>query len=257
MGQSRVIAFANQKGGVGKTTSLFTIANVLADQGQRVLMIDLDPQASLTICCGLMDNLIDEKKPIAGMQDVLCEARPIEEIVLPVCEKANLFIAPATVDLAKAELLLAGEIAREQCLKKALSPVRGRYNFILIDCQPSLGLLVINALAASDGVVIPVTPDYLAYKGLGLIVGSITKIKASMNENIRVLGVIITMVERNTVHARDVIELLRGQFPILGEVGRSTLVKQAAFEWRSITTISPSHAISAQYRAIAEAIRNG
>ena len=254
MGTCRVIAFANQKGGVGKTTSLFTVANVLADQGRRVLMIDLDPQASLTICCGLMDTLIDEKKPFQGMHTVLCEDRPLEEIVLPACGRANLFVAPTTVDLAKAELLLAGEIAREQCLRKAIAPVRQQYDFILIDCPPSLGLLVINALAACDSVVIPVTPDYLAYKGLGLIIGSITKIKSSINETIRVLGVIITMVEKNTVHARDVVELLRGQFPILGEVGRSTLVKQAAFEWKSITTSSPAHLISAQYRAIAEAI---
>lgn len=246
-----ILAIANQKGGVCKTTSCFTIGNVLADKGKKVLLIDMDPQASLTLACGV--NELELKK---AMHNVMTSDTHIEEILISVCGKENLFLAPASIDLAGAEMQLVAEHARELILKSKLNKVKEDFDVILIDCSPSLGILVANALTACDKVVIPCSADYLSYKGLTLLLNTINKIKVLLNPSIDILGVIVTMFAPRTLHCKEILEILQEDFNVLGTVGTSVKVKDAFLENKSITDTNPKHSIAKDYIKIVEEIIN-
>ena len=252
MKKSNVYAISNQKGGVAKTTSCFTIGNILADKGYSVLMIDLDPQSSLTLACG-----VDQLNLKKGMFNVILEDTHIEEIITNVCNKDNLYLAPSTIDLSAAELQLVNTMSRETILQQKISKVKDDFQFILIDCSPSLGLLVVNALTACDKVIIPCAADYLSYKGLTLLLNTIYKVKALLNPNIDVLGVIVTMFAPRTLHCKEVLSILKEDFRVLGTVGMSVKVKDAFLENKSINDIDPKHSISKDYLNIVEEIING
>lgn len=175
-----IISMVNQKGGVAKTTSTLNMGALFAEQGKKVLMIDLDPQSSLTISLGIEADQFEY-----SMYNVMCEGLEIDKVILQV--KENLFIAPSIIDLSVAELQLVNEMARESILKQRISKVKNEYDYILIDCPPSLGLLVVNALNATEKVIIPCTTSYLSYRGLKLLLDTVEKVRNNLNFELEVM----------------------------------------------------------------------
>ncbi|MBA3427077.1 MAG: ParA family protein, partial [Actinobacteria bacterium] len=190
----RVIVFANQKGGVAKTTTTLNLGVAFAERGQRVLIIDLDPQGNLTMSQGLNPDAIER-----SMFDVLVHRLPISEVI----HKVEVDIAVASIDLAGAELALSSLIGRERALAKALLEVRDRYDFVLIDTPPSLGLLTINAFVAGTGVIVPVQCEYLSLRGLVQLENTLSMVRENLNPDVRVEGILPTMLDSRTLHARE------------------------------------------------------
>ncbi len=252
---STIVAIVNEKGGVGKTVSTYSLGSALARRGQRVLMVDLDPQdASLSIASGV-------HKPAASVADALQhyitqrEAAPIEEYVTPL--GPNLDLLPNSKGLASAEHVLANVRRREYVLAEVLAPAAARYDIILIDCPPSLGVLVVNALTAADVVLIPVVPEYMAAIGIKGLLDTVREMRREkLNPRLTVGGIILTMVDTRTRHSREVSEDLRAAFgdeiPILGEVRRSTRVNEAMQAGRSILDYAERDTAAQAYLAIAD-----
>ena len=244
-----IISMVNQKGGVAKTTSTLNIGALLAEQGKKVLMIDLDPQSSLTISLG-----IEEEQFEYSMYDVMCEGIEIDKVILQV--KENLFIAPAIIDLSVAELQLVNEMARESLLKKRIAKIKDDYDYIVIDCPPSLGLLVVNALNVTDKVIIPCTTSYLSYRGLKLLLNTVEKVKNNLNFELEVMGVIATMYDKRTTHAREVLELLEEKHKVLGKIGTSIQAQDCILEGKALVDYNSKHPIVQAYREVVEVIIN-
>src|SRR4051794_38251169 len=202
-GGARVLALANQKGGVAKTTSTVNLAAALVEQGRRVLVCDLDPQSNLTMSQGF-----DPERLERSMYDVLVHKVPIEEIVA----HSEFDLAVASIDLAGAELALSAMIGRERALEKALLPVRAQYDHILIDTPPSLGLITINALTAADGVIVPVQCEYLSLRGLVQLEATLTMIRENLNPRVRIVGILPTMFDSRLLHAQEAVEILVENF---------------------------------------------
>src|SRR5436309_7825480 len=184
---AKVIAFANQKGGVAKTTTTLNLGVALTEKGQRVLLVDLDPQGNLTMSQGWNPDEIER-----SMFDVLVHKLPITEIV----RSAEVDVAVSSIDLAGAELALSSMIGRERALEKALAPIKPSYDYILIDTPPSLGLLTINALVASDGVIVPVQCEYLSLRGLVQLENTLSMIRENLNPAVEIQGILPTMYDR-------------------------------------------------------------
>ncbi len=201
-----VIAIANQKGGVGKTTTAMNLGAALARAGHRTLLVDADPQSNATSGLGLTP------KHGFTLYDALAEKISLNTCVLPV-RQSNLFIVPATPDLGGAEVELASAMAREKRLERTLAQIRNDYEYVLIDCSPSLGLLTLNALTASDAVLIPVQCEYLALEGLGHLVQTIDRVRTNLNENLNILGVLLTMYDPRTNLSQGVVDQVRNHFP--------------------------------------------
>jgi chromosome partitioning protein len=199
----QVIAFANQKGGVAKTTTTLNLGVALAERGQRVLAVDLDPQGNLTMSQGLDPDSLER-----SMFDVLVHKTPIVEVI----HHQEIDLAVSSIDLAGAELALSSMIGRERALQKALLPVRSDYDFVLIDTPPSLGLLTINALTAADGVIVPVQCEYLSLRGLIQLENTLTMIRDNLNPDVRIRGILPTMFDGRTLHAREAVEILEENF---------------------------------------------
>src|SRR5690625_5190584 len=181
-GPARIISMVNQKGGVGKTTSVINLGAALAELGRKVLLVDLDPQGALSAGTGVNPyDLVDQRHLGGGQVDVL----------------------PANIDLSAAEVTLVNEVAREMALARVLRPVADDYDVIIIDCQPSLGLLTVNALAASHGVIIPLEAEYFALRGVALLVETIEKVQDRINPRLEMDGILITMFDTRTLHARE------------------------------------------------------
>jgi chromosome partitioning protein len=203
---ARTIAVANQKGGVGKTTTVVNLGVALAQMGKWTLVVDLDPQSALSAGLGIEGSALDETVYTAIMNDGF----PIDRIIYPVKERLDLM--PANIDLASAEIELIGEFRREFVVRRVLEPLVPRYDYLFVDCPPSLGLLTVNALCASTEVLVPLQCEYLAMRGIRLLLDSIEKVRTRLNPDLQLGGILATMYATGTVHAREVLEEIRSVF---------------------------------------------
>jgi chromosome partitioning protein len=249
--QATIIAFANQKGGVAKTTSTLNLAAALAEEGHRVLCIDMDPQGNLTMSQGLNPDSIER-----SMFDVLVHRLPIENVITT----AEVDLAVSSIDLAGAELALSSMIGRERALEKALIPMKERYDYVLIDTPPSLGLLTINALVAADHVIVPVQCEYLSLRGLVQLENTLAMIRENLNPNVAIMGILPTMFDRRTLHAREAVEILEENF---GDLVFKTRIKktiryaEAPVKGTSVLKYDPSGNAANAYRDLAKEVLNG
>ena len=198
-GPAKVIAMCNQKGGVGKTTSTINLGASLAEYGRRVLLVDLDPQGALSAGLGVPHYELDHT-----VHNLLIEPRVSIEQVIINTRVPGLDLVPSNIDLSAAEIQLVNEVGREQSLARALYPVLDRYDYVLIDCQPSLGLLTVNGLACSDGVIIPTECEYFSLRGLALLTDTVEKVKDRLNPKLEISGILVTRFDHRTVNAREV-----------------------------------------------------
>ena len=248
---ARVLAFANQKGGVAKTTSTLNLAAALAEKEMRVLCVDMDPQGNLTMSQGLNPDSIER-----SMFDVLVSRMPIENVI----HKTEIDIAVSSIDLAGAELSLSSMIGRERALEKALAPVKGEYDYVLIDTPPSLGLLTINALVAADGVIVPVQCEYLSLRGLVQLENTLAMIRENLNPNVGIIGILPTMYDRRTLHTREAVEILEENF---GDLVFNTRIKktiryaEAPVKGSSVLKYDPTGSAADAYRQLAKEVLNG
>jgi chromosome partitioning protein len=248
---TRVIAFANQKGGVAKTTSTLNLAVALAEQGHRVLAVDLDPQGNLTMSQGLNPDAIER-----SMYDVLVHRLPIDQII----HHGEIDLAVSSIDLAGAELALSSMIGRERALEKGLAPVKPRYDFVLIDTPPSLGLLTINALVAAGGVIVPVQCEYLALRGLVQLENTLSMIRENLNPDVAIMGILPTMYDGRTLHSREAIEILEENFGDLvfkTRIRKTVRYAEAPVKGLSILKYDSSGTAADAYRDLAKEVLNG
>lgn len=244
----KVIAIANQKGGVAKTTTTHNLGVALAAKGKRVLLIDLDSQASLTISVGL--EPLEVKRTIV---DVLRkDGVPVGECIERISDR--LHIVTSIIDLAPMEMELLSRASREKILDRALRPVRGEYDFILVDCPPQLSILTINALSCADSVIIPVKTDYLAYRGLTQLQDSIQEIQELINPELKVLGVIATLYEKRVADDNEILAALRKEYNLLGVIKRLAVAKKGIYDGLAVVEQTPGSEISIEYNKIADMI---
>jgi chromosome partitioning protein len=246
-----VIAFANQKGGVAKTTSTLNLAVALQERGLRVLVVDLDPQGNLTMSQGLNPDSIER-----SMFDVLVHRLPISEVI----RAQEVDVAVSSIDLAGAELALSSQIGRERALEKSLAPVRGDYDYILIDTPPSLGLLTINALVASQGVIVPVQCEYLSLRGLVQLENTLSMIREHLNPSVEIQGILPTMYDSRTLHSREAIEILQENFGALvfkTWIRKTVRYAEAPVKGVSVLKYDPTGAAAEAYRDLAKEVLNG
>ena len=248
----RVIAFANQKGGVAKTTTTLNLGVALAEKGHKVLLVDLDPQGNLTMSQGFNPDAIER-----SMFDVLVHRLPNTEHI----EQAEADIAVASIDLAGAELALSSMIGRERALEKALAPIREEYDYILIDTPPSLGLLTINAFVAADGVIVPVQCEYLSLRGLVQLQNTLTMIRENLNPNVDIVGILPTMFDKRILHSREAVEILRENFGDLvfkTRIRKTIRYAEAPVKGLSVLKYDPTGEAAEAYRDLAkEVLRSG
>lgn len=247
---TRIYAFANQKGGVGKTTTAVNLGAALAEAGHRVLLVDADPQANATSSLGL-----DPASLAGSLYDALIRKRPLPEIVVR-SPYASLDVAPSAPALAGAEVELVSLLAREFLLRRALEGVTGRYEHVLIDCPPSLGLLTINALtSATDGVIVPIQCEYLALEGLGRLWHTIQLVRESLNPALYISGMVLTMHDPRTNLAGQVVNEVRTHFPdqaFRTIIPRSVRLSEAPSYGQTILAYAPTSAGAHAYRALAQ-----
>lgn len=247
-GPARIVSLCNQKGGVGKTTTTISLAAALAEYGRRVLVIDFDPQGALSAGLGIgthegltiYDLLLNPKRPAS---------EAIQQTRIP-----GLDIIPANIDLSAAEVHLVNEVAREQILARVLRQVTGDYDVVLIDCQPSLGLLTVNALTASHGVLIPLECEFFALRGVALLIETIEKVRDRLNPAIELDGILATMFDSRTLHSREVLERVVDAFgnDVLETViGRTVKFPDASVAGTPITSFAPEHPAAKAYRQLA------
>jgi chromosome partitioning protein len=251
---AKVIAIANQKGGVGKTTTAINLAGSLAEQGFRVLCVDMDPQANLTVGLGL--NLRNVENSMA--ETLIDPAVKLDEIILPT-QTAGVDVAPATIDLSASENVLFSAIGREYALREALaSSAVESYDYILIDCPPTLGLLTLNALVASDGVIIPVQTQYYALKGFTALMNVITQIRTKgLNPKLRVLGLLPTFYDGRTLLGRDMLQEMRdlGEHHIFENMIKQTVrLGEAPLVGRPVTSYAGNSEAARSYRGLAREV---
>ena len=262
---TRISAVANQKGGVGKTTTTINLGAGLAERGRSVMLVDLDPQASLTLALGPQVALAaDQTNPPAEVtiHDVLL--RSMRGITEPFAgairqTRSGLALTPASIELSAAEIDLGREPLGVFALKESLEALPVAYDYVLIDCPPSLGILTANALAAASGVVIPLQTDYLALRGVELLLNTIAKMQKRANPDLKVLAVILTMADVRTLHAREVIAAARSAFgervPVLAEVvPYSVRIKEAPLAQASVLEYASETAAAQAYRQLAQSI---
>jgi chromosome partitioning protein len=247
-----VIAFANQKGGVAKTTTTLNLAVAFAESGYRVLCIDMDPQGNLTMSQG-----IDPDKVEKSLYDVLVNDMPISEII----QKREIDIAVSSIDLAGAEIAMSTKIGRERSLEKALKEVSGDYDFVCIDTPPSLGLLTINALTAATKVIVPVQCEYLSMRGLVQLQNTLKMIQENLNPDVRIEGILPTMLDSRTVHAKEAVEILEENFGDLvfrSRIRKAIKFAEAPVKGSSVLKYDSGSSAANYYRELAkEVLANG
>jgi len=248
---AEVLVFANQKGGVAKTTTTLNLAVAFKERGFRVLVVDLDPQGNLTMSQGLNPDTIER-----SMYDVLVHRIPIQDIVV----EREIDLAVSSIDLAGAELALSSMIGRERALEKALAAVKETYDYILIDTPPSLGLLTINALVAASHVIVPVQCEYLSLRGLVQLENTLSMIRENLNPDVAIMGILPTMFDRRTLHAREAVEILEENF---GDLVFKTRIKktiryaEAPVKGTSVLKYDPTGKAANAYRDLAKEVLNG
>ena len=247
-GPARIIAMCNQKGGVGKTTSSINIAGALSQYGRRVLIVDFDPQGAATVGLGINANTVEDT-----VYTALFNPRMDVHDVIRHTDFENLDIMPANIDLSAAEVQLVTEVGREQVLAGVLRQVKDEYDVIIVDCQPSLGLLTVNALTAADGVIIPVAAEFFALRGVALLMQSIEKVQSRINPSLEVYGVLVTMFT-HTLHCDEVLQRIYEAFQgkvFHSVISRSIKLPDSTVAAAPITIYAPNHKTAKEYRAVA------
>jgi chromosome partitioning protein len=251
-GKAKVIAFANQKGGVAKTTTTLNLAAAFAEQGHRVLCVDMDPQGNLTMSQGIDPDTLEQ-----SMFDVLVHDLSIREVI----RRREIDVACASIDLAGAEIAMSTKIGRERSLTKALHGVSEDYDWIFVDTPPSLGLLTVNALTAADQVIVPVQCEYLSMRGLLQLQNTLSMIRENLNPAVQIAGILPTMVDTRTLHAKEALEILEENFGdrVFGARIRKTVrFAEAPVKGMSVLKYDPSGKAADAYRQLAkEVLSNG
>jgi chromosome partitioning protein len=251
-GKAKVIAFANQKGGVAKTTTTLSLAAAFAEEGHRVLCVDMDPQGNLTMSQGIDPDTLER-----SMYDVLVHKISIREVI----RRREVDVACASIDLAGAEIAMSTMIGRERAFEKALRPVLDDYDFVCVDTPPSLGLLTINALTAADKVIVPVQCEYLSMRGLIQLQNTLEMVRENLNPNVDIEGILPTMVDTRTLHAKEAIEILEENFgdrvfPV--RIKKTIRFAEAPVKGMSVLRYDPAGPAANAYRQLAkEVLTNG
>ncbi len=251
-GPAKILAMCNQKGGVGKTTSTINLGASLAEYGRRVLLVDLDPQGALSAGLGVPHHELE-----LTVHNLLVENRVSIDDVLMRTRVDNLDLLPSNIDLSAAEIQLVYEVGREQTLARVLHPVVDRYDYILIDCQPSLGLLTVNALACADGVVIPMECEFFSLRGLALLNDTVAKVHDRLNPKLEVSGIVVTMYDARTLHSREVMSRVVEVFGDLvfdTVISRTVRFPETSVAGEPITTWAPKSGGATAYRALAREV---
>lgn len=251
---AQIISVANQKGGVAKTTTTVNLGAALAEAGQRVLLVDLDPQAHLALSLGLNPDDLE-----ASTFNVLTDPRfPLSRVVVNLLPRLDL--APGDINLSVAESRLSGTIGREQILREKLAPIQQEYDFVLIDCPPSLGVLTVNALAASQSVIIPVQAHYLSMKGMQLLIETIGVVREKLNPELEILGILVTMVDVRTRISNQAVDALRKMFPeklFRVMIRQNTKVIEASASGVPVLSLATSSPPAKAYRELAQEVLHG
>ncbi|QRP61066.1 ParA family protein [Corynebacterium minutissimum] len=251
-GPATIISMCNQKGGVGKTTSTINMGACLAELGRKVLLVDLDPQGALSAGLGLTHDQIGDT-----IYDVMLDSDVSVHSAIVHTSVNGLDLVPANIDLSAAEIQMVNEVGREHTLARALRPVRREYDFIIIDCQPSLGLLTVNALACSQGVIIPMECEFFSLRGLALLTDTVEKVADRINFDLEVMGILVTMFDRRTRHAREVMDRVVEYF---GDkvfdtvITRTVRFPETSVAGEPITSWAPSSQAAKQYRDLAKEV---
>ncbi|HEU4363621.1 MAG TPA: ParA family protein [Mycobacterium sp.] len=251
-GPAKVIAMCNQKGGVGKTTSTINLGAALAEYGRRVLLVDLDPQGALSAGLGVPHYELEHT-----IHNLLVEPRVSVDDVLMQTRVKDLDLVPSNIDLSAAEIQLVNEVGREQSLGRALRPVLDRYDYVLVDCQPSLGLLTVNGLACADGVVIPTECEYFSLRGLALLTDTVDKVRERLNPKLTISGIVITRYDPRTVNSREVMARVLERFGDLvfdTVITRTVRFPETTVAGEPIITWAPKSGGAEAYRALAREV---
>jgi chromosome partitioning protein len=251
-GPARIIALCNQKGGVGKTTSTINLGAALAEVGRRVLLVDFDPQGALSVGLGVQPHQLDRTA-----YNLLMERGVNIDDILLKTSVAGMDLLPSNIDLSAAEVQLVGEVAREQTLARVLAPIADDYDYVLIDCQPSLGLLTVNALTASHGVIIPLECEFFSLRGVALLIDTVEKVRERLNPQLKLDGILATMYDGRTLHGREVFARVVEAF---GDavfdtvISRTVRFPETTVAGEPITTWAPTSAGATAYRNLAREV---
>ncbi|MBK4138770.1 AAA family ATPase [Corynebacterium macginleyi] len=251
-GPATIISMCNQKGGVGKTTSTINMGACLAEYGRKVLLVDLDPQGALSAGLGLNHDDIED-----SIYDVMLDSHTSIHSAIHRTSVSGMDLVPANIDLSAAEIQMVNEVGREHTLARALRPVHRDYDFIIIDCQPSLGLLTVNALACSQGVIIPMECEFFSLRGLALLTDTVEKVSDRINFDLKVMGILVTMFDRRTKHAREVMSRVVDYF---GDqvfdtvITRTVRFPETSVAGEPITSWAPTSQAAQQYRNLAKEV---
>ena len=251
-GPARVIAVCNQKGGVGKTTSTINLGAALTEYGRRVLLVDFDPQGALSVGLGIPAHQLER-----SIYNLIMERDTTVEDVVISTRVEGMDLLPSNIDLSAAEVQLVTEVGREQTLGRCIAPALDRYDFVLVDCQPSLGLLTINALACADGVVIPLECEFFSLRGVALLIDTIEKVRERLNPKLEIVGILATMYDPRTLHAREVMSRVVEAF---GDtvfdtvINRTVRFPETTVAGEPITVWAPKSAGAKAYRGLAREV---
>jgi chromosome partitioning protein len=251
-GPARIVALCNQKGGVGKTTSTINLGAALAEYGRRVLLVDFDPQGALSVGLGVQPHQLDRTA-----YNLLMERDIVIDDILLKTAVPGMDLLPSNIDLSAAEVQLVGEVAREQTLSRVLRPVVDEYDFVLIDCQPSLGLLTVNALTAANEVIVPLECEFFSLRGVALLIDTIDKVRERLNPTLKLAGILATMYDGRTLHGREVFARVVEAF---GDqvfdtvISRTVRFPETTVAGEPITTWAPTSAGAKAYRNLAREV---